>query len=61
MILTDKGDGNYIVDFYCKDLQLAPVDGITRRRKTILKDNERQNGWKCPVSFCVLMRTYINK
>src|SRR4249920_1704969 len=37
--------GNYIVDFYCKDLQLAlEVDGITHEQeKTILKDKERQN------------------
>lgn len=37
--------GNYIVDFYCKDLQLAlEVDGITHEEeKTILKDKERQN------------------
>jgi len=36
--------GNYIVDFYCKDLQLAlEVDGITHEEeKTILKDKERQ-------------------
>ena len=37
--------GNYIVDFYCKDLQLAlEVDGVTHEEeKTILKDKERQN------------------
>ena len=37
--------GNYIVDFYCKDLQLAlEVDGITHEEeKAILKDKERQN------------------
>ena len=37
--------GNYIVDFYCKDLQLAlEVDGITyEEEKSILKDKQRQN------------------
>lgn len=36
--------GNYIVDFYCKDLQLAlEVDGITHEEdKLILKDAIRQ-------------------
>jgi very-short-patch-repair endonuclease len=36
--------GNYIVDFYCKDLLLAlEVDGITHEEeKTILNDKERQ-------------------
>ena len=36
--------GNYIVDFYCKDLQLAlEVDGITHEdEKTVLKDRQRQ-------------------
>jgi very-short-patch-repair endonuclease len=35
----------YIVDFYCKDLQLAlEVDGITHEsEKAILKDKERQD------------------
>jgi len=45
---------NYIVDFYCKDLQLAlEVDGITHEEeKTILKDKERQNELKMSgVSF----------
>ena len=37
--------GNYIVDFYCKDLQLAlEVDGITHLdEKIILKDKIRQD------------------
>lgn len=37
--------GNYIVDFYCKDLQLAlEVDGITHLdEKVILKDEVRQD------------------
>jgi very-short-patch-repair endonuclease len=37
--------GNYIVDFYCKDLQLVlEVDGITHQdEKVILKDEMRQN------------------
>jgi len=37
--------GNYIVDFYCKDLQLAlEVDGITHQdEKVMLKDEMRQN------------------
>ena len=37
--------GNYIVDFYCKDLQLAlEVDGITHEdEKVILKDEIRQD------------------
>ena len=37
--------GNYIVDFYCKDLQLAlEVDGITHLdEKIILKDKVRQD------------------
>jgi very-short-patch-repair endonuclease len=37
--------GNYIVDFYCKDLQLAlEVDGITHEdEKAILKDEIRQD------------------
>lgn len=37
--------GNYIVDFYCKDLQLAlEVDGITHEgEKVMLKDEIRQN------------------
>ena len=36
--------GNYIVDFYCKDLQLAlEVDGITHEdKKVMLKDEIRQ-------------------
>ena len=36
--------GNYIVDFYCKDLQLAlEVDGKTHEEEqTILKDKQRQ-------------------
>ena len=36
--------GNYIVDFFCKDLQLAiEVDGITHLdEKTMLKDEIRQ-------------------
>jgi very-short-patch-repair endonuclease len=36
--------GNYIVDFYCKDLQLAlEVDGITHEdEKVIMKDEMRQ-------------------
>jgi very-short-patch-repair endonuclease len=35
--------GNYIVDFYCKDLQLAiEVDGITyEEEKTKWKDEKR--------------------
>jgi very-short-patch-repair endonuclease len=39
-----KPIGNYIVDFYCKDLMLAlEVDSITHRdEKTILKDRARQ-------------------
>ena len=37
--------GNYIVDFYCKDLQLAlEVDGITHEdEKVMLKDEIRQD------------------
>jgi very-short-patch-repair endonuclease len=37
--------GNYIVDFYCKDLQLVlEVDGITHEdEKAIQKDEIRQN------------------
>ncbi len=37
--------GNYIVDFYCKDLRLAlEVDGITHQdEKVMLKDEIRQN------------------
>lgn len=37
--------GNYIVDFYCKDLQLAlEVDGITHLdEKVMLKDEIRQD------------------
>ena len=37
--------GNYIVDFYCKDLRLAlEVDGITHLdEKVILKDKIRQD------------------
>ena len=37
--------GNYIVDFYCKDLQLAlEVDGITHLdEKVMLKDEIRQS------------------
>jgi very-short-patch-repair endonuclease len=37
--------GNYIVDFYCKDLQLVlEVDGITHEdEKVIQKDEIRQN------------------
>jgi len=37
--------GNYIVDFYCKDLNLAlEVDGITHLdEKVILKDKIRQD------------------
>lgn len=37
--------GNYIVDFYCKDLQLAlEIDGITHdEEKAILNDKERQD------------------
>jgi very-short-patch-repair endonuclease len=37
--------GNYIVDFYCKDLKLAlEVDGITHLdEKVILKDEMRQD------------------
>jgi very-short-patch-repair endonuclease len=37
--------GNYIVDFYCKDLQLAlEVDGITHEdEKAMLKDEIRQD------------------
>lgn len=37
--------GNYIVDFYCKDLKLAlEVDGITHLdKKVILKDEIRQD------------------
>ena len=37
--------GNYIVDFYCKDLKLAlEVDGITHLdEKVILKDEIRQD------------------
>jgi len=36
--------GNYIVDFYCKDLQLAiEVDGITHEEEKVLaKDKIRQ-------------------
>jgi very-short-patch-repair endonuclease len=36
--------GNYIIDFYCKDLQLAlEVDGITHEdEKVMLKDEVRQ-------------------
>ena len=36
--------GNYIVDFYCKDLQLAlEIDGITHQdKKIIIKDRVRQ-------------------
>ena len=36
--------GNYIVDFYCKDLQLAlEIDGITHQdEKIIIKDRVRQ-------------------
>ena len=39
-----KPIGNYIVDFYCKDLKLAiEVDGITHEdEKIILKDEARQ-------------------
>jgi very-short-patch-repair endonuclease len=38
--------GNYIVDFYCKDMQLAlEVDGITHEEeKVMLKDEVRQEG-----------------
>jgi very-short-patch-repair endonuclease len=37
--------GNYIVDFYCKDLQLAiEVDGITHdSEKAVLRDKIRQD------------------
>jgi len=37
--------GNYIVDFYCKDLKLAiEVDGITHEdEKVIMKDEIRQD------------------
>lgn len=37
--------GNYIIDFYCKDLQLAlEVDGITHEdEKVMLNDKIRQN------------------
>ena len=37
--------GNYIVDFYCKDMQLAiEVDGITHYdKKVMLKDEIRQD------------------
>ena len=37
--------GNYIVDFYCKDLQLAlEVDGITHLdEKAIVQDEKRQH------------------
>jgi very-short-patch-repair endonuclease len=37
--------GNYIVDFYCKDLQLAlEVDGVTHLdEKVILKDKTRED------------------
>lgn len=37
--------GNYIVDFFCKDLQLAiEVDGITHHdEKVMLKDEIRQD------------------
>ena len=40
--------GNYIVDFYCKDLQLAlEVDGITHEdEKVMLKDEIRQDELK---------------
>src|SRR5215207_3602566 len=36
--------GNYIVDFYCKDLKLAiEIDGITHEEEnTILRDKMRQ-------------------
>jgi very-short-patch-repair endonuclease len=42
--------GNYIVDFYCKDLLLAlEADGVTHLdEKTVLKDKRRQAegpGW----------------
>lgn len=46
--------GNYIVDFFCKDLQLAiEVDGITHSdEKVILKDEIRQDELeKMGVSF----------
>src|SRR5688500_3304037 len=46
--------GNYIVDFYCKDLQLArEVDGITHEdEKVMLKDEIRQDELKIAgVSF----------
>jgi len=40
--------GNYIIDFYCKDLQLAlEVDGITHEdEKVMLKDEIRQDELK---------------
>ncbi len=46
--------GNYIVDFFCKDLQLAiEVDGITHLdEKVIAKDFVRQQDIEnCGVSF----------
>lgn len=41
--------GNYIVDFYCKDLQLAiEVDGITHEEEQIrLRDEIRQKELEC--------------
>ena len=37
--------GNFIVDFYCKDLLLAlEIDGITHRdEKAILKEQDKSN------------------
>ena len=45
---------NYIVDFYCKDLQLAiEVDGITHEEQVIIeRDKKRQQELEaCGVSF----------
>ena len=54
-----KPIGNYIVDFYCKDLLLAvEVDGISHYdEKVILKDKIRQDELEIlGVNFCGLTR-----
>lgn len=53
--------GNYIVDFFCKDLQLAiEVDGITHHdEKAVLKDKIRQEELEAMgISFLRLMRCW---